>query len=50
MTATTPRSLGNEYLQPFAAAGDMSGARQTLLYLYRLHLEKWRLVAEKYNK
>jgi hypothetical protein len=70
MTATTPRSLLNEYLQPFAAAGDLSGARQTLLYLYRLlavargrkgffwmlphfyrlHLEKWRLVAKKYNK
>lgn len=36
MTATTPRSLLNEYLQPFAAAGDISGARRTLIHLYRL--------------
>jgi hypothetical protein len=36
LTATTPRSLLNEYLQPFAAAGDISGARRTLMLLYRL--------------
>ncbi len=36
MTATTPRSLLNEYLQPFAAAGDISGARRMLIHLYRL--------------
>jgi len=66
MTTTTPRSLLNEYLQPFAAARDAVGARRTLIHLYRLltvargrkgllwmlshfyrlHLEKWRLVAK----
>lgn len=36
MTATTPRALLNEYLQPLAASGNLPAARRTILHLYRL--------------
>lgn len=36
MTATTPRALLNEYLQPLAASRNLPAARRTILHLYRL--------------
>ena len=36
LTATTPRALVNEHLQPLVVAGDLPGAGRTLMHLYRL--------------
>jgi len=36
MTATTPRALLNEYLQPLAAAENLPAARRIILHLYRM--------------
>jgi hypothetical protein len=36
MTATTPRALLNEYLQPLAAPENLPAARRIILHLYRL--------------
>lgn len=36
MTATTPRALLNEYLQPLVATGNLPAARGIILHLYRL--------------
>lgn len=36
LTAMIPRAMLNQYLEPFVAAGDVEGARRTLLHVYRL--------------
>jgi hypothetical protein len=36
LTAMIPRAMLNQYLEPFVAAGDLEGARRTLLHVYRL--------------
>lgn len=36
MTATTPRALLNEYLQPLVAARNLPATRRIILHLYRL--------------
>lgn len=36
LTATIPRAMLNSYLEPFVAAGDLEGARRTLVQVHRL--------------
>ena len=36
LTAMIPRAMLNQYIEPFVAAGDLEGARRTLLHVYRL--------------
>jgi hypothetical protein len=36
LSAMIPRAMLNQYLEPFVAAGDVEGARRTLLHVYRL--------------
>ena len=36
LTAMIPRAMLNQYLEPFVAAGDLEGARRSLLHVYRL--------------
>jgi hypothetical protein len=70
LTATTPRALVNEHLQPMVAAGDLPSTARTLTHLYRLltaaregkgflrklphlyrlNLEKQRLLAKNRNE
>ena len=36
LTAMIPRAMLNQYIEPFVAAGDVEGARRSLLHVYRL--------------
>jgi hypothetical protein len=39
LSADSPRTLINEYLEPLVAAHDMAGVTAMLLHIYHLHLE-----------
>jgi hypothetical protein len=44
LSAATPKTLINNYLEPLVARGDRQGTSAMLLHIYRLHLEKKKLM------
>lgn len=44
LSAATPKTLINSYLEPLVARGDRQGLSAMLLHIYRLHLEKKKLM------